>query len=587
MKISDAIQPVSPKVMPNQNDPIKGAPGARITKCDLLLKSVRTEFKNYHQQCAIVSHMHLHRLFFLRLLLALVTLKHYLNPETLLRLRFSILEILLYGFLALLARLKFGKASLVEGIPYFLEQECYIRLIRARNFLEDGSWFQRFHRFENFPEGIVSSLTSGPDWVIAATAMLFSGDAVTSLARAGWWVGPLCGALFTILLVILSRPLPPHFKWGRHLFLITFAIAPVLAWTGGAGRPGEAMLVSGLFALALLFELRRWHEPSIFTPIAAGICWGGLLWISLWEAGLMLIALTLFNLSFRGWERWWTPAGAAVLGIFLWSLERFPTHGAMLVSGPEAARWMQMLPAVQPTPATFWLSAGLGLPVVIAFFFKNRPRETPPAAGVWIGLTAACALLALWQLRWFPFFVTLAGFLIMNGWPHLSRNWKVTAAVLQILPLLVWNVIEWNRLQPLQTSQALSQALEAIPENGPVLGPPKHSGQIAFETGSPVVAGPSPQSLPGILETARFYTTDDFRVADQLLRERNVKWIIVTRPDSLIAESAELLGKEAGKLKNNRQLVTWRLWDYKALPESFQIRYASQRFKIYQYHAAD
>lgn len=492
-----------------------------------------------------------------------------------------------YGVLAFAARLKFAKASLVEGIPYFLEPECYVRLIRARTFLEDGSWFQRFHAFENFPEGIVSSLTSGPDWVIAVAAVFFSGDQEASLAWAGWWAGPLCGAIFTVLLVILSRPLPPHYKWGRHLFLATFAIAPVLAWTGAAGRPGEAMLVSGLFALALLFELRRWHESSVFTPIAAGICWGGLLWISLWEAGLMLIALSLFNLSFRGKERWWTPAGATTIGIILWSLERFPTHGAMLVSGPEAARWMQMLPSVQPTPTGFWWSAGLGLPLVAAFFLKNRPQEVPPSAGVWMGLTAACLLLSVWQLRWFPFLVTLGGFLILVAWPQLGRNWKVATFALQILPLIIWNGIEWNRLQPMKPSRALSLALQAIPAGGAILAPPQHTGQVLFETGQPVVAGPSPQSLPGILDTSRFFSTEDFRLAAEILEKRKVEWILLTRPEPLIAQSAHLIGKDATRLSNNRQLVTWRLWDYKALPEAYQIRYASQQFKIYQIRKAE
>jgi hypothetical protein len=511
-------------------------------------------------------------------------LKFPIQPENLLRLRLSFFEVMLYGVLALLARLKFAKASLVDGIPYFLEQECYVRLTRARSLLEDGTWFQRFHGFENFPEGIVSSMTAGPDWILGAMTVFFAGESAESLRWAGWWSGPLCGVIFMCLLVIFSRPLPKQYVVGRHLFLLTFAVAPVLAWTGAAGRPGEAMLVSGLFTMALLLELRRWHEPSPGPAIAAGICWGALLWISLWESGLMLIALTLFNLSFRGRERWWTAGLAVGIGLILWSLERFPTHGAMLVSGPEAARWMETLPSVQPTPLSYWPSAGWGLLVVIAFFLKNRPREIPPAAGVWIGLAAACTLLSIWQLRWFPFFVCLAGFLILIAWPWLSRNWKIGVVALQITPLLIWTAIEWNqRLFPMENARLLSRALETLPEEGAIMAPPRHAGQVIYETGRPVVAGPSPQSLPGILETARFYTTDDFRVATQILEERNVDTILLSRPEKLIGRCAYLMGIEASTLRHNQQLVTWRLWNFKALPDAFQILYASPHFRIYRF----
>jgi hypothetical protein len=76
---------------------------------------------------------------------------------------------------------------------------------------------------------------------------------------------------------------------------------------------------------------------------------------------------------------------------------------------------------------------------------------------------------------------------------------------------------------------------------GPVLGPWWLSSAIAYWTGNPCVAGSSHESLPGIMDTARFFLSTSPDSAAAILRARRVRWVLADDPSRVIANSASLL----------------------------------------------
>jgi hypothetical protein len=56
------------------------------------------------------------------------------------------------------------------------------------------------------------------------------------------------------------------------------------------------------------------------------------------------------------------------------------------------------------------------------------------------------------------------------------------------------------------------------------------------------VAGTSHESLPGIVDTARFFLTDDMHAAAAILRKRRVHWVLADEAGREIDTSKTLLG---------------------------------------------
>jgi hypothetical protein len=64
-------------------------------------------------------------------------------------------------------------------------------------------------------------------------------------------------------------------------------------------------------------------------------------------------------------------------------------------------------------------------------------------------------------------------------------------------------------------------------ERSGFISPWWYSPQIAYWSGQPGVAGTSHQSLPGIVDTARFFLSADTEKAAEILQRRRVGWVIV------------------------------------------------------------
>ncbi|MEM6821181.1 MAG: hypothetical protein AAF558_04410 [Verrucomicrobiota bacterium] len=450
-----------------------------------------------------------------------------------------------YGVLALIARAKFWCSSWIDGHPYMLEGASYIRLIRARTVIEDNVLFQRFHGFENFPEGITTHLTALPDWCIAGFAKLLSlWIESNSIEWAGWLIPPLLGALSVICLFYLVSMLSIGF--GKHLFLTTYSLSPALVWSSALGHPSKWMLVVPLIAFAFVSEALRWRQPNASWKLhlLSGCSWGLLLWLSLWQSMLLLIALLMFNLAFRNREHWIMPLVAVGLGSFFWMLERFPTHGGMLVSSPEAARWMESLTSVQPPSWLWWISVGFGFPLMITYFLMHRPKDIRVDTGVWIGLTASCLLLANWQLRWLPHFILLSSLLCALAWPSLSSHWRRAVLVGQILPIIVLNLLHLPLPFSPIPAQEIRQLASKIDRPGGIVASWELCPHLSFFSRQPTVAGISPQALPGILDSAKIFNADTLESIQPLLKGRSVQWIVIGDTGRLKNRVNSLLGTE-------------------------------------------
>jgi hypothetical protein len=65
---------------------------------------------------------------------------------------------------------------------------------------------------------------------------------------------------------------------------------------------------------------------------------------------------------------------------------------------------------------------------------------------------------------------------------------------------------------------------------------------MAYWSGQPGVAGSSHESLPGIAESARFFVSQDWETARQVLQNHSVTWLIVYDPERAAQNAAAILG---------------------------------------------
>jgi len=79
----------------------------------------------------------------------------------------------------------------------------------------------------------------------------------------------------------------------------------------------------------------------------------------------------------------------------------------------------------------------------------------------------------------------------------------------------------------------------------PVLAPWWQSPALAYWSGQPCVAGSSHESLPGTVDTSRFYLSADPSAAEAILARRRVAWVVAYDPGRVLAVSSAILGETA------------------------------------------
>ena len=455
---------------------------------------------------------------------------------------------------------------------YFVDGDCYSRMTRAK-MVSEGHWIIRHHDFENWPQGIKPHTTAPLDWMIVGLKSVvdvvckiggarLAGYRAQSLDVAGALISPLLGVLTAAWLWWWAGRLRLPF---RAAMVLMFALSPISVHGTVLGRPDHQSLLMLLLAVALGCELRLMHSEDDVKrvrrawSVATVLAWGAALWVSLYEPLMLLVPVSVTHLLLERKKLLASRRAkklAALLGflalIFFVEGWRAELPGRELREG--FAHWSASIGELRhlnPTDSLLWEWLGLLVvlaPVLLCLAGREDHRAFAVLAGVLLlfGLT-------VWQLRW-GYFLLLA---FAMSLPWMLRAFRSTAtAWIAFAVGLCPVVMSWSRtLHPAekvvedqawrQLSQArlrtIAVAMKAGPRTG-FLAPWWMSPQIAYWSGQPGVAGTSHQSLPGILDTARFYLSTDEAKAAEILHRRQVGWVIadnasfdVEQRDRLIA----------------------------------------------------
>jgi hypothetical protein len=468
----------------------------------------------------------------------------------------------------------------------YADGDCHNRMQRAAAVAENPGAIVRAHDFENFPQGTIPHTTAPMDHLIAVL-----GAVTHPLDVAGAWISPLLGLATVLFLFFWSRALDLRPRWP---LLLLFAVSPALTHAFALGRPDHQSLLVALTTVALASNfafVRTARSAWAWTSAAA---WGLALWVSWFEPLVLLAAQELARgiaLCRRAWPGAWRKALLLTAGLALttWALEGFRNPWPDPAVREFFPRWAALLGELQGAPPqsmftwTGWLL--VPAPFLLGWnFYKSRD----PLPLIVLLLLVLITALTGWQARWNPW--QAAAFCLALPW-ILSPQRK-NGLIWAIFLLSLWPVARaWDaRLFPSAAERAMGQEkqLEAIlleqtagflatQPRGGVLAPWWISPALARQSGQPMVGGTSHQSLPGSVDTARFFLSDDDTVALAQLRLREVKYVVTDDAERVTATSALLLGVPAPP----RPLIT-RLARGRDVPAFLHPVFANQFFRVYK-----
>ena len=450
--------------------------------------------------------------------------------------------------------------------------DCHSRLQRAAIVADQPGTMLRAHDFENHPEGTVPHTTAPLDYLIASLSMI-----VRPLDLAGAWISPLLGLLTVLFLYFWSRALDLRPRWPM---LLLFAISPALTHAFALGRPDHQSLLVAITTIALAAQLAFVRTTRPAWAWTSASAWGLALWVSWFEPLILLAAQELaraLTLRRAAWPPIWRRAILLTAGLALaaWALEGFRNPWPDPAVRELFPRWAALLGEIQGAdPRAMFAWTGWLLvpaPLLLAWsYYKSRD----PLALILLILLAVVTALTGWQARWSPWLAAV--FCLSLPWmlPPLRKLWLVWTVFL----LSLWPVAaEWeNRLMPsppdaARRSEKIAEAallaqtaefLRAQPHGG-VLAPWWISPALARQSGQPHVSGSSHQSLPGSADTARFFLATNDATALEILRARQVRYVVTDDPKRIISTSVVLLGTEAppdpliARLARGRDIPPW------------------------------
>jgi hypothetical protein len=451
----------------------------------------------------------------------------------------------------------------VRGQVYFADPDCYSRMTRVQQVIATPWKSIRFHDFENAPLGIVPHTTAPMDLLLAALAgVIHLGcwitgfhDPPSPLDLAGAFLSPLLGMTLVAFL----------WRWGRWLalpnrnaVLVIAAISPILAHGFELGRPDHQSFVLLLVGAALASEIALWKRPSEAWEVLSALLWALALWTSFFEPLILLGATALMRrgvlgrkanpdrravvvfvlilvgaILFDGW-RVWAPSAEERNYFFRWALNIGELRHATL---PQLFRWTGWLLIISPV-LLFWR------------FWTERDRSCAALAALLLLLTG----LSLWHMRW-GYFLAIV-FALSLPWALAVIPWK--PVVWLALGISLWPMAgEWDRqLYPHEQGRIareedredaflLRETAQALisPQRTIILAPWWLSPAIAYWSGQRCVGGSSHQSLPGIVDSSRFYLSTAPEEACEILRKRSVNYVIAYEPSRVVSNSAQILGQ--------------------------------------------
>ena len=450
---------------------------------------------------------------------------------------------------------------------FYTDGDCYSRMTRVREVLE-GWGVIHYHLWENYPVGIYSHTTAPMDYLIAALALLLKPFMKDYVDMAGAIVSPLLGVMTTAFLALWARELNQQY---RRLMLLLVVLSPILVHGTELGRPAHHSLQIFLLAVGIGAELIMARAPCISWGIVSGIAWALALWVSLYEPLVMLIVVFLTKLIFYRnklfvWER--VPGVLimlAILGIAA-LLEGKTLAQSFYIIGHDPVyktylgNWLGTIEEMKSLNArgghvffTDYLSHWVGWGLLVApLLLIARLRDTKRST-LLLTLMVATFYFAVKEERWGYFFALVYAMSIPWQLSLFKRKWLVWILFLVSLWPIAreWDIMlndplyaEW-RYAELNDQRRLRQAADFIKEKAPgaILAPWWWSPQLVYWSGQPALAGSSHESLPGTVDTSRFFVTTDPAVAKQVCDSRYVETVVTGEPENIVIESAHILGQ--------------------------------------------
>ena len=219
---------------------------------------------------------------------------------------------------------------------------------------------------------------------------------------------------------------------------------------------------------------------------------------------------------------------------------------------------------------------------------------------LFILLTILLAVLMFLQLRW-VYYANLAElFLIVRycqvaplGWPRLV---VLVVFLFGIGYDNMLRLVDRPPLPPNQPSLQLLQIAKAMDGPGGIMAPWWLSPGLLYFSGNPIVAGSSHCGISGIVASANFFASPSWAAAEQILRDRNVRWVVVWDDQTvyngqqmvypLLNSARQILGAPPygdGTEREAEATVAQVLIEDKDVPTWLHLRGVTSQLKLYEY----
>ena len=160
--------------------------------------------------------------------------------------------------------------------------------------------------------------------------------------------------------------------------------------------------------------------------------------------------------------------------------------------------------------------------------------------------------LTIWQARWSYFFVLVFAMLVPQILSVLRKPLiAATVFTVALFPIAQ----EWDRaLADEELARRTENKIEqlelraiSLQIDGPFIAPWWFSPAISYWSRQAGVGGSSHESIGGIVETAKFFETQNAEEAKQILNWHNISWIVSYDADRMAQNSAQILGNPVPK----------------------------------------
>jgi hypothetical protein len=177
-------------------------------------------------------------------------------------------------------------------------------------------------------------------------------------------------------------------------------------------------------------------------------------------------------------------------------------------------------------------------------FLPKWNRKTPFFL---IALLIAAFALTIWQARWSYFFVMIFAMLVPQILSILRKPLIATAIfIVALFPIAQsWDhVFADEELARRAENRIEQRELRAMSSqiDGVFIGPWWFSPALSYWSRQAGVGGSSHESIGGIVETAKFFETQNAEIAMQVTDRRNVNSIVSYDADRVAQNSSQILG---------------------------------------------